>query len=249
MKEIKGLVTYNLKELEKIDSEKFDSSLLLEALENGDLKGTFVDGEWYIDKPSVSFWRLDEEMKNKMEKLDTRVISLSSKGLEGRILDIGGGGEGVIERLKGENVVAIDPLLSELVEVSNRGALKIEMDAKDLKFLAESFDTVTSFFTLMYIPDSEHPRVFEEIFRVLKKGGSFLAWDLEIPERLDESKKIYAVSLQIKLPEEIVETGYGTKWENKIQNLEYFEELGKKVGFKVIETRNERELFQLKFMK
>lgn len=249
MKEIHGLVTYSIQELEEMNGKKFDSKILLQALKSGDLKGTFVDGEWYIDRPSISFWQLDDEIKSKMEKLETRAITLSPTGLEGRILDLGGGGEGIIERLKGENVVAIDPLLSELEEVSAREALKIVMDARDLKFLAESFDTVSSFFTLMYIENNDHTKVFEEVYRVLKKGGSFFIWDLEIPERLNKSKNIYAVSLQIRLSNKIVETGYGTKWEDKVQNLNYFEELGRKAGFEVVETSQEKEIFHLKFEK
>ena len=45
-----------------------------------------------------------------------------------RFLDIGGGGEGIIGKLYGANVVAIDTRADELYETSN-DALKIEMDA------------------------------------------------------------------------------------------------------------------------
>jgi hypothetical protein len=65
----------------------------------------------------------------------------------GFILDIGGGGEGVIGQLKGKDVVAIDFKEEELLEAAD-GPLKIIMDAKDLKFLDESFPTVTAFFCI-----------------------------------------------------------------------------------------------------
>ncbi|MFC1879420.1 class I SAM-dependent methyltransferase [Chloroflexota bacterium] len=67
----------------------------------------------------------------------------------GHILDIGGGGEGIIGILKGEKVIAIDPRKRELEEAAD-GPLKIVMDARDLFFLDSTFNTVTAFFTLMY---------------------------------------------------------------------------------------------------
>ena len=48
---------------------------------------------------------------------------------EGYILDIGGGGEGVIGRLKGKDVIAIDIRKEELEEAVD-GPLKIIMDAE-----------------------------------------------------------------------------------------------------------------------
>ncbi|MHA2041870.1 MAG: hypothetical protein ACW975_08405, partial [Candidatus Thorarchaeota archaeon] len=58
------------------------------------------------------------------------------------ILDIGGGGEGIIGRLKGRQVVAIDKRRPEL-EGTSSDALKLVMDARELQFLEKSFGTVT----------------------------------------------------------------------------------------------------------
>ena len=79
----------------------------------------------------------------------------------GLVLDIGGGGEGIIGQIKGKQVVAIDPSIREL-EGAPDGPLKIVMDAGDMLFLDDAFDVVTSFFTLMYIKGSEHEKVFIE---------------------------------------------------------------------------------------
>lgn len=68
----------------------------------------------------------------------------------GLILDIGGGGRGVIGELKNQQVIAIDPSKREL-EGAVDGPLKIIMDATNLQFLDETFHTATSFYTLMYI--------------------------------------------------------------------------------------------------
>ena len=58
-------------------------------------------------------------------------------------------GEGIIGNLNGNQVVAIDKNERELKETQNE-ALKIVMDATELKFLSQSFDVCTSFFSLMY---------------------------------------------------------------------------------------------------
>ncbi|MDH5201498.1 MAG: hypothetical protein OEW93_11465, partial [Candidatus Bathyarchaeota archaeon] len=50
---------------------------------------------------------------------------------EGFILDIGGGGEGIIGKLNGRQVVSIDLSAGELEETDNE-SLKIVMDATDL---------------------------------------------------------------------------------------------------------------------
>jgi len=101
--------------------------------------------------------------------LEQQKIDMTDVELSGRILDVGGGGEGIIGLLKGENVVAIDRRESELKEAPPGDYLKIIMDAKELKFIGETFDTATAFFTLMYIPLEIHQIIFQEIHRVLKK--------------------------------------------------------------------------------
>ena len=88
----------------------------------------------------------------------------------GHILDIGGGGEGIIGQIEPAQVIAVDVSKRELEEAP-AGPLKIVMDATDLKFLDESFDTATAFFSLMYMRPEIQPRVFAEVFRVLTRGG------------------------------------------------------------------------------
>src|SRR4051812_22495592 len=89
---------------------------------------------------------------------------------EGFILDIGGGGEGVIGRMKGSQVVAID-LYAWGMKKTPPGPLKLVMEATDLKFLDGSFGAVTSFFTLMYMQPEQQDKALREAFRVLKPGG------------------------------------------------------------------------------
>jgi hypothetical protein len=60
----------------------------------------------------------------------TQSIELSPLETKGFILDIGGGGEGIIGKLNGTQVVAIDTSERELAETKNE-ALKVVMDATD----------------------------------------------------------------------------------------------------------------------
>jgi SAM-dependent methyltransferase len=166
----------------------------------------------------------------------------------GFVLDVGGGGEGIIGRLKGSQVIAIDPNQRELEEAPE-GPLKIMMDGRDLKFLDEAFDVVTSFFTLMYIGKSDHQRVFEEALRVLAPGGRFLIWGVNVPERLDEEKDVLVVPVVVELPSTEVETGYGVVWPKESFGLSHYVDLGQRVGFEVVEQRNSSRVFYLSLRK
>lgn len=174
-----------------------------------------------------------------------QLLELSPIEAEGLILDIGGGGSGIIGKLNGKKVIAIDKNENELLESQNE-ALQIVMDATDLKFLPESFDVCTAFFSLMYIPIDIHLNVFKEAHRVLKSNGRFLLWDVQIPEQL-EDYKMFIVRLQVKLPFEEIETGYGVKWQR--QNLEYFKDLAQKTNFKILSEWENGEIIYLELSK
>jgi len=179
---------------------------------------------------------------------DTGIQSIELDPIEtdGLILDIGGGGAGIIGKLNGKKVVAIDTVEKELEETQN-DALKIVMDATDLKFLSRSFTVCTAFFSLMYIPDDQHLKVFREAYRVLRGGGRFLLWDVKIPERLS-GYRAFVVHLKVRLPSEEIETGYGTSWD-KIQNIKYFKDLARKTGFRVTKQWSKDEIFHLEMTK
>ncbi len=175
-------------------------------------------------------------------------VIVSDIDAPGYILDIGGGGEGVIGRLKGEQVVAIDPNRREL-EQAPAGPLKIVMDATDLRFLDGAFSAATSFFTLMYIKGSDHQKVFGEVFRVLQPGGRFFIWDVIFPLRLDPEKDVAVVSLLVKLPDEEITAGYGHLWPEKGRDLLYYVQLAENAGFSVATQREEGRVVFLELRK
>ena len=101
-----------------------------------------------IPNPTLESRIIDLGRKIGLFIITTQSIKLNPVGTKGFILDIGGGGEGVIGKLNGRGVVAVDTNERELQETENM-ALKAVMDATNLKFLPQSFDVCTSFFTLL----------------------------------------------------------------------------------------------------
>jgi len=167
---------------------------------------------------------------------------------EGLILDIGGGGEGVIGQLKGQQVVAIDLLKRELEEAPGAPLLKIVMDARDLKFLDGAFSTATVFFTFMYIRPEDHEKVFQELFRVLKPGGRLLIWDPLFPAKIDEKYTSILFPLHIRLPKAEIRTGYGVGMKPG-QGSAHFVDLAKAAGFELVSVKDETGWFSAEFQK
>jgi SAM-dependent methyltransferase len=152
---------------------------------------------------------------------------------QGLILDIGGGGEGIIGQLKGDHVVAVDLSKTEL-ENAPPGNLKIVMDARRLDFLDNSFNIVTSFCTLMYISRQEDQKqVFSEALRVLKPGGRFFIWDFAVPVKHKEGKTTAVFPVSVSFRKETVRTAYGVQWPAEAHDLAYYARLATVAGFEV----------------
>jgi len=171
------------------------------------------------------------------------IIEIEPIETEGYILDIGGGGEGIIGKLNGRNAISID--LSFLTR-QDSDSLKILMDASDLKFLSCQFEVAAAFFTFMYIENDNHWKVFREVHRVLKDGGRFLIWDSRMTESF-EDKRFFVLPLEILLPDERVQATYGVKLDN--QDLHYFKGLASRSGFEVAGEWEKEEIFFLELKK
>lgn len=247
MKIFEGIEYYDIEEISEdylINYTQIDVKLLLEE---GKINGKIFENKWYADKEAIDNY-IKLFLNEKYFTFGPLKVDLRNIKINGTILDIGGGGEAVIEQFMGEKVVAIDPSKRELEEAPDSGALNIIMDAKDLKFLDKTFDSVSSFFTMMYIPNADHKKIFEEIYRILKINGEFFLWDLRVPKRQNKDKKVYVVLLKIKIPEKIIDAGYGIRWE-KEQDAHHFLKVGQDIGFEVLEQNIEDNIFYIKFRK
>lgn len=181
---------------------------------------------------------------------ESQEIVLQDFNVDGLILDIGGGGEGVIGQLKGEQVISIDLYKDELEDAPSTN-LKIVMDATDLKFLDNTFNGAAIFYTMMYIPADKHEKVFTELYRTLKSGATLRIWDVNLPIGCNDPKKTAVVyQFLFKLPTKTIETGYGVSWaKTEEQNLDYYIRLAKKTGFKTIIKKEEKPSFYLELQK
>lgn len=200
---------------------------------------------------SLSAEPLEQHRQLKEEEIyrfDPQTVVIDDFEAEGHILAIGGGGEGIIGQLKGPQVIAIDINKRELVEAPP-GPLKIVMDARDLKFLDETFNTIAIFFTMMYIDGADHTKVLQEAHRVLASGGRILIWDAIFGPRPSPEKRMGVVPLTVKLPSRQVETGYGVRWPSQPHDLDYYKRLGEDAGFQLGERRISGQCFFLELKK
>ena len=157
----------------------------------------------------------------------------------GYILDIGGGCRGTIGRIKPRQVVAIDISARELKEAPS-DFLKIVMDASDLKFLDNSFPTVTAYYSLMFMKPDIQEKVFAEVFRVLQPGGTWFVWDAVVPAASPGSEKeSYTAWLRTHLPNETIVYGYSMLKFEKPLDIAYYSGLATRAGFQIAEVKGQ----------
>ena len=126
-------------------------------------------------------------MKGQSSEYSTQVQEIALRYLEtdGLILDIGGGGEGLVSRIMGSKVCAVDIRMSEIREAQIHGppANWFVGDGQALCFQDDVFDIITLWFSLGYMSDWSVKRsVLEEAYRVLNEGGKLSILASNIPE-------------------------------------------------------------------
>lgn len=167
------------------------------------------------------------------------MIELSME-LIGNILDIGGGGEGIIGRLYREQVVAIDNRQDELDEAPD-GFEKLLMDATALQYDDSSFDHVTFFFTLMFMSTEDQKQAIMEAARVLKDGGEIHIWDCDIVSAFPEP---FCVDIDIQLPNEHITTTYGVG-KLDTQNISSITKMCEDAGFVPVVQSEKENYFHM----
>jgi len=196
----------------------------------------------------LGFWVVDAGYLKGENIMDRQKIDLRNIIIGGRVLDIGGGGEGVVARHVGDDVVVIDNRKDELEESPDMG-IKIVMDARELLFLENTFDSVVCFFSLMYMSDETIAKCLSQAHRVLKTGGVLWLWDAVIPP--SDGEDIFVIQLAIQLNTEEITTGYGVGFGGgyKGQSMADVVNLCDISGFDVVETSESEQWFFIKAVK
>ena len=248
MKEIDKIQYLNISEICELFHQKITEEEIEKYFEDGKINGIKIENKWHADKEAIEYFIRNVILKERSYNVGLHTIELTNIKLTGRILDIGGGGQAIISQFKGEQVVAIDFNRNELEEAPDSNGLKVIMDAKELKFLDNTFDTVTAFFTFMYIPVEDYKIIFEEIHRVLKNGGNFVIWDVLMPAKGNDKRDIFFIELQVKIFDKIAKAGFGVSW-NKEINTDTFTNLARNIGFETLEKKVVKDTIYLRFSK
>lgn len=165
--------------------------------------------------------------------------------LQGSILDIGGGGEGIIGRVYGAQVTAIDNRQEELDEAPDC-CKKILMNAEDLAFPDRTFDNVTFFYSLMYMDKETQEKALGEAARVLKQGKQLVIWDTAIDSAYPEP---FLAELAVDANGEAVHTTYGVIKDDGAQDSGRFIAFCREKGLELTEKEENGTDFQLCFRK
>jgi SAM-dependent methyltransferase len=158
---------------------------------------------------------------------EPRLIDLRKTKLDGTILDLGGGGEGVISRLFPSQVLALDKRFDELEEAPGIQRALVA-DGLHLPFGRASFAACTSFFTLMYFLNEDLAPLARELHRVIQPGGRLHLWEPVI-----NSADPFLIDLEVWLPNEIITVGYGVISPGKTQNARQLRHVFSEAGFRL----------------
>ncbi len=167
------------------------------------------------------------------------------RDIAGRILDLGGGGEGVIGRTYGRAVTAIDIRPDELEDAPGDFE-RICMDARQLEFPDGCFDAVTAFYFLMYLFPEDMGAVFSEAARVLKSGGRMYVWDAVYDCAFPEP---HLAELYIDAAGEKISTTYGVLGEGMGLSRDDVLRCASEAGLELADERLAGEHFYLVFRK
>jgi len=150
----------------------------------------------------------------------------------GSIVDIGGGGEGIIAQIGKKNVTVVDKLQSEIDEAKPHApeAKWILADASNLDFPDSHFDNATAFFSGMYMTKEMIARVFQETYRILNSSGEFWFWDAVVSYDIGP----FIIPIRVITPNsEEIETAYGKRRVTEDHTVDQVSNLLNDAGFEV----------------
>ncbi len=167
---------------------------------------------------------------------------------DGLILDIGGGGEGLVSRIEGNKVCVLDIRMSEIREaqIHSHSSNWFVADGRYPCFKDEIFDSVTLWFSLGFMSTWSTKRaVLEAAHRVLKKNGKLSIMASLIPNHGD-SLIFWAT---FTFPDgTLSKTGYGVRGSQN-QTLPRVMELITDIGFGQHYSEDHGEWFKVESLK
>jgi ubiquinone/menaquinone biosynthesis C-methylase UbiE len=175
-------------------------------------------------------------------------ITLEDLPDSGPILDIGGGGEGLVSRIGGSNVCVVDYRISEIREAQIHGAPAnwIVADGCCLPFKDDIFNLVTLWFSLGYMSKWDTKReVVSESLRTLRKECRISILD----SRIDCKEERFLFNALFTLPDGVVsKTGYRVRGNQK-QTLNNIRQLLENLGFNDTRVENYDSWFKVEAFK
>ena len=164
----------------------------------------------------------------------------------GSIIDIGGGGEGVIAQIGKDNVTVIDKHQGEINEAKSKSPTSkwVCADATNLEYDNGYFDNATAFFSGMYMSIETFEEVCKEVYRVLKNQGEFWIWDAKI----QDNSGLFVIRVTVTLPSgKKIRTAYGSNI--KTRSLSEIKQKLENARFQVDIQVNHQKWFFLKAVK
>ena len=185
------------------------------------------------------------QVQTETQVQNIKLQRFSGKGL---ILDIGGGGEGLVSRIEGNRVCVVDIRISEIREAQIHGHSSnwFVVDGANLCFNDEVFNIVTLWFSLGYMNDWNTKRaVLDEAYRVLRKNGRLSIMASNIPKTTER----FIFWASFTLPDGFrSRIGYGVKGSQN-QTLPRIVDLVTKAGFIQHQYEDHDEWFKIESRK
>lgn len=164
------------------------------------------------------------------------------------VLDVGGGGEGLVSRIARERVCAVDIKFSKVVEakIYDPGSNWFVSDAQRLPFRNNMFDMATFWFSLMFMRNYQtKKRALQETFRVLRPGGLLHI----MASTIDTDEDVFFFRAIFTFPDgTLSKIGYGVQGKQK-QTLDNISRFVSDVGFEIQSSEDYDSWFIIKAQK
>jgi ubiquinone/menaquinone biosynthesis C-methylase UbiE len=182
--------------------------------------------------------------QNDLHIVPLQEIHLERISSKGPILDVGGGGEGLVSRVEGSRVCSVDIKMNKIREAHIYGSDNqwIASDARRLCFAENSFSVTAVWFSLGYFGDwQSKKRLFSEIKRVLEPEGVVSI----IASRIDCKEERFLFNARFLFPDgDTSQVGYQVKG-NQEQTIEATQAALEEFYFKVTKIKDNEHWFML----